>query len=135
MRMHGLSNSVYLLIMYLYFVLQYLLYIIIMIVAGVAAGLEYFKRNSYGALRDQSASVCEEPAEAHGTFELRFTTLRGPRQRHKLWSVGMDDCCNSMCSNCCMFNGVCGSSLSALKQLFIHSLAAAATHECSRLYF
>lgn len=49
MRMHGLSNGVYLFIMYMYFVLQYLLYIIVMVIAGVAAQLEYFKRNSYGA--------------------------------------------------------------------------------------
>ena len=49
MRMHGLSNGVYLLIMYLYFLLQFMLYILVMIVAGVAAQLEFFKRNSYGA--------------------------------------------------------------------------------------
>lgn len=48
MRMHGLSNAVYLLIMYLYFVLQYMLYAVIMIIAGVAAQLEFFRRNSYG---------------------------------------------------------------------------------------
>ena len=48
MRMHGLSNSVHLFIMYLYFVLQYTLFTLIMIVGGVAAGLEFFRRNSYG---------------------------------------------------------------------------------------
>ena len=48
MRMHGLSNSVYLMVMYLYFALQYLLYALIMIIGGVAAQLEFFKANSYG---------------------------------------------------------------------------------------
>jgi hypothetical protein len=42
------SAGVYILVMYLYFIIQYTLYAILLIVAGTAAGLEFFKRNNYG---------------------------------------------------------------------------------------
>eukprot|EP00892_Ulva_mutabilis_P007665 jgi/Ulvmu1/5270/UM022_0064.1 len=48
MKIHGLENGVYILVMYLYFIVQYILYIIIMIIAGNAAQLEYFQRNTIG---------------------------------------------------------------------------------------
>lgn len=49
MRMHGLSNGSYVLVMYLYFVIQYYLYVIIMTIAAVATGLGFFTRNGIGA--------------------------------------------------------------------------------------
>lgn len=48
MRMHGLSNVAYVLCMYFFFILQYMIYIVFMIVAGVAAQLQIFRRNSIG---------------------------------------------------------------------------------------
>jgi hypothetical protein len=49
MRMHGLPSGVYLLVMYLYFALQYLLYVIVLLASGAAAQLQYFLRNDWGA--------------------------------------------------------------------------------------
>jgi hypothetical protein len=41
--------GVYMVVMYLYFILLYMAYVIIMIIAGVGARLSYFIRNSIGA--------------------------------------------------------------------------------------
>jgi hypothetical protein len=60
MRMHGLSNGVYLLVMYLYFILQYILYIIVMLVAGVAAGLGFFRRNNFGTTTGEPSHHCKQ---------------------------------------------------------------------------
>ena len=49
MRMHGLSNSAYVLCMYIFFILQYMVYIAFMMVAGLAAQLNIFRVNSVGA--------------------------------------------------------------------------------------
>jgi hypothetical protein len=49
MRMHGLPSGVYLLVMYFYFAMQYLLYIIVMLLSGAAAKLQFFLRNDWGA--------------------------------------------------------------------------------------
>jgi hypothetical protein len=57
MRMHGLTNGVYLFVMYLYFIIQYILYVAIMIAAGVIAGLGFFRLNDYGALDSHRESL------------------------------------------------------------------------------
>jgi ABC-2 family transporter protein len=51
MRMHGLSTAVYIAVTYLYLFLLHVIYIAIMMIAGAAAGLEFFKRNSVGTHR------------------------------------------------------------------------------------
>lgn len=48
MRMHGLSNGVYVLVMYLYFVVQYYMYAAIVMISGVAAQLDMFTSNGAG---------------------------------------------------------------------------------------
>jgi hypothetical protein len=57
MRMHGLTNGVYLFVMYLYFIIQYILYVAIMIAAGVIAGLGFFRLNDYGTPNSHRESL------------------------------------------------------------------------------
>jgi L-cystine uptake protein TcyP (sodium:dicarboxylate symporter family) len=47
----AMSAGSYILVMYLYFMLQYTIYIILMIAAGFVAGLQYFRRNTLGVCR------------------------------------------------------------------------------------
>ena len=61
MRMHGLSNIVYVFIMYLYFIIQYTLYIIVMIGAGVMARLQFFRRNTLGECPHIHACASQHP--------------------------------------------------------------------------
>jgi hypothetical protein len=50
MRMHGLSNIAYILVTYLYLITLYCVYTAVMLIAGAATNLGFFRRNGAGAL-------------------------------------------------------------------------------------
>jgi hypothetical protein len=48
MRMHGLSNTVYILVTYMYLITLYCAYIAVMMIVGAAVNLGFFRRNNVG---------------------------------------------------------------------------------------
>jgi hypothetical protein len=49
MRMHGLSNTAYILVTYLYLITLYCAYIAVMMIVGAAVNLSFFRQNNFGA--------------------------------------------------------------------------------------
>jgi hypothetical protein len=48
MRMHGLGDGAYWLVMYSWFLLLYVVYMALFVLVGSAMGLSMLRRNSYG---------------------------------------------------------------------------------------
>lgn len=68
MRMHGLSNGVYIAVTYLYLILLYVVYIAVMMAVGAAVGLGFFRNNSAGAVCNITFALDHEFDQNPGTM-------------------------------------------------------------------
>lgn len=58
MKMHGLSDGVYWLVTFGWYLILSIVYFVLLIVFGSGIGLKFFTLNSYGARRNLACSRC-----------------------------------------------------------------------------
>lgn len=83
MKMHGLGDAAYWLVMYSWFLLLYIAYMAIFVAFGSIVGLNMFRRNSYGAHTHARRMV----ASAH--------RVGGDAAAVLLWPQASRRCCTS----------------------------------------
>ncbi len=58
MKMHGLGDSAYFSVQYLWFLALYCAYMVVLIVIASAVNIGFFRRNSYGLQIVHTPSLC-----------------------------------------------------------------------------
>lgn len=59
MKMHGLGDAAYWVVMYSWFFLLYAVYVVVLVAFGSAVGISTFRQNGYGKLPQQLLAAAD----------------------------------------------------------------------------